>query len=103
MPPAGVELFVLEVCFGVDCRRVERRVDRPQDGHHVGVRVADAADLEIVLVDVDDLDAVDREAARRALRNVPAEFTRPRPVRYNAAVTGQPSSRRIPDRAAIPP
>src|SRR5438128_1691375 len=56
VPPAGVELLVLGRRRSVDGFRVEGGVDVPQQRNDVGIAVADAADLEIVLVDVDDLE-----------------------------------------------
>src|SRR5437870_2905507 len=58
MTPARVELLVLEIDRLVNLRGIERRVDHAQQRHDVGLGIADAANLETILVDVDDLQAI---------------------------------------------
>src|SRR5262245_10484417 len=58
MPAARVELLVFGLNRIVDRLGVERRIDVPQQGNDVRIRVADAKDLEVVLVDIDDVEFV---------------------------------------------
>ena len=68
MASAGIEFLVLGVYRLVDRLRVEGCVDVPEQRHDIGVRIADAADLEVILVDVDDVQLVapDARLAERA-------------------------------------
>src|SRR5207249_4925193 len=58
VPPAGVEFLVLQLGRLVDFLRVEGGVDVPQERDDVGICVADAANLEVVLVHVDNVQMI---------------------------------------------
>src|SRR5262245_59687156 len=58
MTPARVEFLVVLVGRLVDGLRIEGSVDIPEQGYDIGVLVADPADLEVVLVDVDDVQPI---------------------------------------------
>ena len=58
MAPAGVELLEIALDRLVDLGRIEGGVDHFQDGDHVRAFVAQVANLEVVLVHVDDVELV---------------------------------------------
>ena len=72
---ARAEFLVFRIRLLVDRLRVEGRVEVLQQRHDVGVGVADAAHLEAVLVDVDDVQTVFPDA--QPMRNVRSSFARP--------------------------
>src|SRR5262249_8891571 len=58
MPAAGVEFLVLSIRRLVDRFRVVSGVDASEEGNDLGLFVTDAANFEIVLVDIDDVEFV---------------------------------------------
>src|SRR5947209_5880904 len=55
---AGEKFFVFQIGRGVDRGGVERCIYGPEQRHNVGIRVANAADLEVVAIYVEDLYAI---------------------------------------------
>src|SRR5262245_18868471 len=56
----------------MDRLRIEGRVDGAKEGHDVRVRVADAADFEVIAVNVNDVDVVRPDADLAEISQIPA-------------------------------
>ena len=58
MAPARIVFLVLCVGRILNGLRIEGRIDIAQKGNDIRVRIADAADFEVVLVDIDDVELI---------------------------------------------